>query len=74
MWRTRCTLCRTQALYWLAKSFIVLGDSFVEREEYEQAKATFQSLVDGYEPTGPEDDVLDNVNMRMKKLNEMMTE
>lgn len=64
----------TPHIYWLAKSFIVLGDSFVEREEYEQAKATFQSLVDGYEPTGPEDDVLDNVNMRMKKLNEMMTE
>ncbi len=64
----------TPHVYWLAKSFIVLGDSFVEREEYEQAKATFQSLVDGYQASGPEDDVLDNVNMRMKKLDEMMTE
>ena len=64
----------TPHVYWLAKSFIVLGDSFVEREELEQAKATFQSLMDGYEASGPEDDVLDNVSMRMKKLDEMMVE
>ena len=64
----------TPHTYWLAKSFIVLGDSFVERGEYEQAKATFQSLVDGYEATRPDDDVLDNVNMRIKKLDEMMSE
>ena len=64
----------TPYVYWLAKSFIILGDSFVEREEYEQAKATFQSLMDGYEASGPEDDVLDNVSMRMKKLDEMMVE
>lgn len=64
----------TPHVYWLAKSFIILGDSFVERGEYEQAKATFQSLVDGYEPSGPDDDVLDNVSMRMRKLDEMMSE
>lgn len=64
----------TPYVYWLAKSFIILGDSFVEREEYEQANATFQSLMDGYEASGPEDDVLDNVSMRMKKLDEMMVE
>lgn len=64
----------TPYVYWLAKSFIILGDSFVEREEFEQAKATFQSLIDGYQASGPEDDVLDNVSMRMKKLDEMMVE
>lgn len=64
----------TPHMYWLAKSFIVLGDSFVERGEYEQAKATFQSLVDGYEAEKPDDDVLSNVNMRMRKLDEMMAE
>lgn len=64
----------TPYVYWLAKSFIILGDSFVEREEFEQAKATFQSLMDGYQASGPEDDVLDNVSMRMKKLDEMMVE
>lgn len=56
--------------YWLAKSFIVLGDSFMERDEVEQAKATFESIRDGYLPSG-EDDVLDNVNMRLRKIAEM---
>ena len=59
-------------MYWLAKSFIVLGDSFVERDEYEQAKATFESVRDGYKPEGNEDDVADNVAMRLKKLEEIM--
>ena len=59
-------------VYWLAKSFMVLGDSFVEREEYEQAKATFESVRDGYTPSGNDDDVMDNVLMRLKKLEELM--
>lgn len=58
-------------VYWLAKSFIVLGDSFAERGEVEQAKATFESVRDGYEPEGQGDDVLDNVNMRLRKIEEM---
>lgn len=64
----------TGQMYWLAKSFIVLGDSFVERGEYEQAKATFESVRDGYTPSGNDDDVLDNVNIRLKKLAELMAE
>ncbi len=64
----------TGQLYWLAKSFIVLGDSFVEREEHEQAKATFESVRDGYTPSGSDDDVMDNVEMRLKKLAEIMAE
>lgn len=55
-------------MYWLAKSFIVLGDSFAERDEMEQAKATFESVRDGYTPEGPDDDVLDNVSMRLEKI------
>lgn len=61
-------------VYWLAKSFIVLGDSFAERGELEQAKATFESVRDGYESEGQGDDVLDNVNMRLKKMEELMSE
>ena len=57
--------------YWLAKSFIVLGDSFVDRGEFEQAKATFESVRDGYVPSG-DDDVMDNVRMRLEKLQEIM--
>lgn len=59
-------------LYWLAKSFIVLGDSFVDRDELEQAKATFESVRDGYEPQGAEDDVMSNVEIRLSKLEDMM--
>ena len=57
--------------YWLAKCFIVLGDSFMERDDVEQAKATFESVRDGYSPSGPDDDVLDNVRMRLKRIEEM---
>ncbi len=64
----------TSQLYWLAKSFIVLGDSFVERDENEQAKATFESVRDGYTPSGTDDDVMDNVNMRLEKLTELMND
>ena len=58
--------------YWLAKAYIVLGDSFAEQDNLTQAKATFESIASGYEPTGPEDDVLDAVSMRLEKLSQMM--
>ncbi len=61
----------TGQLYWLAKSFIVLGDSYVERDDYRQARATFESVRDGYTPRGESDDVLDNVKMRLDKLAEL---
>ena len=58
----------TDQNYWLAKSFIVLGDSFAERGEMKQAKATFESIRDGYTPEGKADEVLDNVKMRLEKI------
>ena len=58
--------------YWLAKSFIVLGDTFVENGELKQAKATFESVRDGYQPSAGGDNILDNVGMRLKKLDEMI--
>ena len=61
-------------VYWLAKSFIVLGDSYAERDEIEQAKATFESVRDGYVSEGQDDDVIDNVTMRLKKIEEMSYE
>ena len=36
-----------------------------------QAKATFESVRDGYVSSG-KDDVMDNVRMRLEKLQEMM--
>ena len=59
--------------YWLAKAFIVLGDSFAEQDNYTQAKATFESVLNGYQPaSGTTDDVLDNVRMRLSKLGNLM--
>ena len=58
--------------YWLAKAFIALGDAFAEQDNFAQAKATFESVLNGYESQGTDDDVLDNVRMRLDKLNEMM--
>ena len=54
--------------YWLAKAFIVLGDTFAENGNMAQAKATFQSIKSGYTPSGPEDEILDQVNLRLRKL------
>ena len=54
--------------YWLAKAFIVLGDTYAERGELTQARATFESIRDGYTAEGPQDDVLDQVELRLRKL------
>ncbi len=62
---------QTNQTYWLAKSFIVLGDSFAERGEWNQAKATFESIRDGYESQGPKDDVLEQVGVRLERLDKM---
>ena len=58
--------------YWLAKSFVVLGDAFAETGDYEQAKATFESVRDGYNPDSP-DDVKDDLDIRIRKLEELIS-
>ncbi len=58
--------------YWLAKAFVVLGDAFAERGDYEQALATFESVRDGYEPEHP-DDVKENLDLRISKLQELIS-
>ncbi len=55
-------------VYWLAKSFIALGDSFADRGDFEQAKATWQSIADNYKSTGRGDDVPEQVQMRLTKI------
>lgn len=54
--------------YWLAKSFIVLADSFAARDMKTQAKATLESIRDGYVPTRGDDDIKDNVKLRLERL------
>lgn len=54
--------------YWLAKAFIVLGDSYVERNMLDQAIATYQSVRDGYEASSSEDDILTLVQQKLTDL------
>ena len=55
-------------VYWLARSFIVLGDAFADRGDLAQAEATYNSILDGYAPTREDDDVLDQVRNRLNSL------
>lgn len=36
--------------YWLAKAFLILGDIYIQQGDTFQARATLQSIVDGYSP------------------------
>jgi len=58
--------------YWLAKSYIILGDSFADRGDREQAEATFNSILDGYVPVSADDDVVEQVRSRLNMLKTMM--
>ena len=57
----------TPQTYWLAKSFILLGDSYAEKQEWEQAEATFKSILESYKPSS-KDDIEDQVMMRLSKI------
>ena len=52
----------------------MLGDAFVEMDNLEQAKATFESVAQGYTPSGDDDDIPQSVDMRLKKLSDLMSE
>ncbi|MCL1974268.1 MAG: tetratricopeptide repeat protein [Bacteroidetes bacterium] len=54
--------------YWIALSFIILGDIYTERGEFEQALATYQSLLDEYKPAEP-DNIHDIVRVQIQKCN-----
>jgi len=54
--------------YWIALSFIVLGDIYVDQKEYTQALATYQSLLDEYKPNKP-DNIHDIVRLRIQTCN-----
>ncbi len=52
--------------YWTAKAFIILGDIYIKQGDLFQAKATLQSIVDGY--MDKNDGVVDEA---LKKINEL---
>ncbi len=59
---------RTPQKYWLAKSYIVLGDSYIEREDWKQARATFNSILESYKPTGAGDDISEQIRTRLNNI------
>ena len=60
--------------YWLARAYLVLGDAFAELGQYAQAKATYESIRDGYEPENGPDDVADSVRLKLERLAGLMQE
>lgn len=53
--------------YWLAKAYILLGDVYVRRGDNFQARATYQSVADGYSPD--DDGIVAEAKERIQKLN-----
>ncbi len=52
--------------YWLGKAFLLLGDIYVQKGDNFQARATLQSIVDGYTPT--DDGIVDAARKRINEL------
>ena len=52
--------------YWVAKAYIALGDIYVARDDTFQARATYQSIVDGYSPA--DDGIVAEAKARIEKL------
>lgn len=52
--------------YWLAKSFILLSDIYAKKEDLFQAKATLQSVMDGY--SVPDDGIIDLATTKLNTL------
>lgn len=59
----------TPQSYWLAKSYILLGDTFAERENWEQAEATYNSILDSYSKEN-KDDIREQIKIRLEKIEE----
>lgn len=53
--------------YWLAKAYLLLGDTYVKRGDNFQARATYQSIADGYSPA--DDGIVAAAKERISKLN-----
>ncbi|MEG2060469.1 MAG: tetratricopeptide repeat protein [Alistipes sp.] len=58
---------REPKAYWLAKAFLILGDVYLRKGDNFQARATFQSIVDGYSPA--DDGIVAEAKERIRKMN-----
>ncbi|MDR2027569.1 MAG: tetratricopeptide repeat protein [Prevotellaceae bacterium] len=59
---------QSRQLYWMAKSFIVLGDICVHNNNIAQARATYESVVTGY--PHQDDGVVDEAKQKLGELPE----
>lgn len=57
---------KTPYMSWLARSFMVLGDVYVQRENYFQARETYKSILNGY--NNKEDGILGEVQERINAI------
>ncbi len=57
---------KTPYISWLARSFIVLGDAYVKRGNYFQARETYKSISGGY--TNKTDGIVDEAQERIKAI------
>jgi TolA-binding protein len=58
---------KTPQNYWLAKAFILLGDIYLTRGDEFQARATYQSVVDGYSLAN--DGIVERAKSKIAKMN-----
>ena len=54
------------SMYWQAKVYLLLGDILVKQQNTFQARATYQSIVDGYTPK--DDGIVDEAKSRIAAL------
>ena len=52
--------------YWVAKSFILLADTYMALDDVFQAKSTLESIIENYEG---EDDIIPSAKERLEKIN-----
>ena len=57
--------------YWLARAFLTLGDIYRDKGDDFQARATYQSVVDGYTPAN--DGIVDEARERIANLKPAQT-
>ena len=58
---------REPQAYWLAKAYILLGDVYARQNDSFQARATWQSVADGYSPA--DDGIVAEAKSRIQKMN-----
>jgi len=57
---------KTPQQYWVARSFILLGDIYVDKQDIAQARSTYESILNGYR--NKNDDILDIVKQRLAAI------